>query len=48
MHQGLAYVSGTGAGNDTATDEASVQQMSAYDEATGALDNVEKCLQAAA
>ena len=45
VHNGLVYVSGTGASNDTATGE--VREGTAFEEARGALENVEIILRAA-
>lgn len=46
VHNGLVYVSGTGASNDTATG-AVEGGGTAYSETTGALENVERILRAA-
>ena len=45
VHNGLVYVSGTGASNDTATGE--VRGGTAFEETRGALENVETILRAA-
>lgn len=45
VHNGLVYVSGTGAGNDTA--DGTVPEASAFDETLGALENVATILRAA-
>lgn len=45
IHNGMVYVSGTGASNDTATGE--VVAASAFDETRGALENVAAVLRAA-
>ena len=45
IHNGLCYVSGTGASNDTAS--GAVKKASAFDETRGALENVAAILEAA-